>query len=77
VSGRARFIKPSVKEPGMIVRDCRLDLGLLQSEVAELSGTAQSAISRMECGSISPTFATVERVLHSMGYELLVGARRK
>ena len=39
----------------------RLEAGLTQAEVAERAGTTQSAIARLEGGSVSPTVETLRK----------------
>lgn len=54
-------------EPGRTIRDRRLARGLTQAQLALRAGTTQTALSRLERGEISPTFATIERLLFVMG----------
>lgn len=48
----------------------RLEKGLSQKDLADLIGTKQSAISRLENGSYNPTVEFLNRVAHSLGKEL-------
>lgn len=48
----------------------RLEKGLSQRDLADLIGTKQSAISRLENGSYNPTVEFLNRVAHSLGKEL-------
>jgi transcriptional regulator with XRE-family HTH domain len=50
----------------------RAESGLTQAEVAELVGTTQSAIARLESGSgkHSPSVATLQRYAQALGYRL-------
>lgn len=50
----------------------RRDLGLTQAELAERAGTSQATIAQYESGKKSPTFATLERLVASLGLELFV-----
>lgn len=43
---------------------------LSQAGLAELIGTAQSAISQIETGATSPTLATLSRYAHEVGMEV-------
>lgn len=52
---------------GSIVRSARKRRGLSQRELAELTGTTQSAISRLEKGSSVPSFDRVVALVESMG----------
>ena len=44
--------------------------GLAQSELADRAGTSQPAIARLERGQVSPTLATLERLVGAAGFEL-------
>ncbi len=46
---------------------------LSQAELAEKAGTSQSAISAIESGRISPTVATLVRLIEACGLELRAG----
>ncbi len=50
----------------------RLERGLTQKELAEIVGTKQSAISRLESGSYNPSFEFLSKVAHALGKELHV-----
>ena len=54
-------------DPGRLIREHRLAHGLTQAQLALRAGTTQTALSRLERGALSPTFATVERILFVMG----------
>jgi transcriptional regulator with XRE-family HTH domain len=54
-------------EPGRIVRDRRIAHGLTQAQLALRAGTTQTAVSRLERGELSPTVATVQRLLSVLG----------
>ena len=53
----------------------RAKLGLSQRELAELTGTTQSAIARLESGSRAPRLDTLLRVAGALGCELDVRLR--
>jgi transcriptional regulator with XRE-family HTH domain len=53
-----------------LVRHCRRAAGLTQQQLAIRAGTTRSAISRLEGGHVSPTIATLERLLLCLGYRL-------
>lgn len=63
--------------PGRLVRGAREAAGLSQTQLARRSHTAQSAVSRVERGHISPSVATLERLLEAAGFELILVASRK
>lgn len=60
--------------PGALVRRCRLQSGLTQEQLAVRAGTTKTAISRLECGRVSPAFETLERVLLSLGHRAELSA---
>lgn len=53
-----------------LVREARKRAGLTQRELAELAGTTQSSIARLESGRTSPTFDTVLRLVRLCGMDL-------
>ena len=58
------------------VRERRFELELTQQEVAERAGTAHSYISKLESGEHLPTIPVLQRILHVLGEELLMGIER-
>jgi transcriptional regulator with XRE-family HTH domain len=62
--------------PGELVRSTRERLGLSQRRLALRAGTTQAAVSRIERGVVSPTFATLRHLLLAMGEEPELSARR-
>lgn len=50
----------------------RLEAGLTQAEVAARAGTTQSAIARLEGGSVSPTVETLRKYAKAVGKRLKV-----
>lgn len=61
---------------GRVLRERRVANGLSQARLARRAGTTQAAISRIERGAVSPTTATLDRLLSVMGEELEVVVRR-
>src|SRR5271167_4409122 len=59
-------------DAGEILREARRERGLDQAQLARRAGTTQTYISRIERGSVSPTWRTLERLLHAMGRRLVV-----
>ena len=57
-------------EDGELIRQCRLDAGLTQAELARRLDTTQSAVARWESGKVSPTLANLRRILSTCGWEL-------
>ena len=51
--------------------------GLSQQELAELTGTTQSAIARLESGGRPPRIDTLLRIAEALDCELLVELRRR
>jgi transcriptional regulator with XRE-family HTH domain len=62
--------------PAELVRSTRERLGLSQRQLALRAGTTQAAVSRVERGIVSPTFATLRGLLLAMGEEPELSARR-
>jgi predicted transcriptional regulator len=54
------------------VADRRQDLGLSQRELAELTGTTQSAIARLEAGGRPPRIDTLLRIADALDCDLMV-----
>jgi transcriptional regulator with XRE-family HTH domain len=57
------------------VSDRRRALGLSQAELAELTGTTQSAIARLESGGRPPRIDTLMRIANALDCELRVELR--
>jgi len=57
------------------VADRRRALGLSQQELAELTGTTQSAIARLESGGRPPRIDTLLRIANALDAELMVELR--
>jgi ribosome-binding protein aMBF1 (putative translation factor) len=57
------------------VADRRRELGLSQAELAEICGTTQSAIARLESGGRPPRIDTLLRLAHALDCELAVELR--
>jgi transcriptional regulator with XRE-family HTH domain len=55
-----------------LIRTTREAAGLRQVDLAARCHTAQSAISRLESGHVSPTVETLERILRAAGAELIL-----
>jgi DNA-binding XRE family transcriptional regulator len=53
----------------------RVELGLSQRELAELTGTTQSAIARLEAGGRPPRIDTLLRIANALDCELIVELR--
>lgn len=62
---------PGVK-CGALLRQARKRHGLDQAQLAQRVGTSQSAISRIERDVVSPTLATLKRLLDALGEGLVV-----
>ncbi len=50
----------------------RISQGLSQKELAEIVGTKQSAISRLESGEYNPSIEFLSKVAHALGKELYI-----
>jgi transcriptional regulator with XRE-family HTH domain len=53
-----------------LVREARRRAGLTQQELAERTGTTQSAIARLESGRTSPSFDLVLKLIKAAGFRL-------
>jgi transcriptional regulator with XRE-family HTH domain len=65
-----------IEYPAQLVRSTRQRLGLSQRRLALRAGTTQAAVSRIERGLVSPTFATLRELMLAMGEEPVLSARR-
>lgn len=63
-------------DSGGLIRERRLAHGLTQAQLALRAGTTQTALSRLERGELSPTVATLERILLVLGETLELGTSR-
>ena len=54
-----------------LLRTARSRAGLSQRALAAAAGTSQSAVAAIEAGRKQPTVATLERLLHAAGTELV------
>ena len=61
---------------GQFLRATRERHGVSQSQLARRAGTSQAFVSKVERGDVSPTADTLERLLQSMGEQLVLDARR-
>src|SRR2546425_9021716 len=59
-----------------LLREVRRQHGLTQGQLAARARTSQAAISRIERGTVSPTVATLARLLDLMGEQLILDAKR-
>jgi transcriptional regulator with XRE-family HTH domain len=59
------------------VAERRKELNLSQKELAELTGTTQSAIARLESGGRPPRIDTLLRISEALDCELIVELRRR
>lgn len=57
-------------EAGHLVREAREHGHLTQGQLAARAGTAQSAVSRIETGKVSPTVRTLAHLIDLAGGEL-------
>jgi len=59
-------------EPAYQVARLRLERGLTQKELAELVGTQQSSIARLESGKTRPTLSFLQRIAKALRAQLVV-----
>jgi len=57
---------------GELVSEARKRARLTQAQLAELAGTTQSAIARLESGRTAPSLEQVERLMRLCGFQLIV-----
>jgi transcriptional regulator with XRE-family HTH domain len=57
-------------DAGLLIRDLRRRHGLTQHALARLAGTSQTQLSRIERCTVSPSVATVARLLAAVGERL-------
>lgn len=57
---------------GIMVVEARILLGLTQSKLAELAGTKQANISRLENGDHLPSLSMLERVANALKARLVI-----
>jgi predicted transcriptional regulator len=60
---------------GRVLRELRQRAGLSQRELAEMIGTTQSAIARMEAGVAAPKFCTLEKLAEALNRDFHVHVR--
>ena len=66
---RIRIIEPEYQAI-LALYETRIDLGMTQKELSELSGVRQSNISRIERGTCSPSIRTISALALAMGKKL-------
>lgn len=57
-------------EIGIKITQLREKEGLTQKELAEMIGSSQQVIQRIEVGRRSPRFEGVEKIVNAMGYKI-------
>lgn len=57
---------------GQLIREARRRAGLTQAELADRTGTTQSAIARWEANKVSPSVEKLTEVLRACGLDLQV-----
>jgi transcriptional regulator with XRE-family HTH domain len=62
-------------DAGALLRQRRLHYGLDQRTLAFRASTSQSHVARIESGEVSPSFATLTRLLAAMGEGLDLASR--
>jgi transcriptional regulator with XRE-family HTH domain len=59
-------------EPAYQVTRLRIMRGLTQKQLADLVGTKQSSIARLESGRTQPTVSFLRRIVHALGGQLFI-----
>jgi transcriptional regulator with XRE-family HTH domain len=67
-------LEPEFQVAREVIR-LRLEKGLTQEELAELVGTKQSGISRLENASVKPTFGFLQKVAEALGVRIEIHLR--
>jgi transcriptional regulator with XRE-family HTH domain len=62
----------NVRTLGVRLARQRLEAGLTQAELAGLMGTTQSALSRVESGTVVPTLDMIDRYARALGRPLTI-----
>lgn len=52
--------------------ETRLDKGLTQKALAKKMGTKQSAIARLEAGTVNPSLEFLEKITQALGSKLII-----
>jgi transcriptional regulator with XRE-family HTH domain len=68
----AKELRYSGPTPGQLLREARRRHGVSQKSLAARAGTAQSAISRIESGRVSPSIDTLWELLYLLGEDLVL-----
>jgi transcriptional regulator with XRE-family HTH domain len=55
---------------GELVREARVRAGLSLRELAKRAGTSHATLRRYETGEVSPSAATLERIVRAAGFDL-------
>jgi transcriptional regulator with XRE-family HTH domain len=63
-----------VKTPGELLKEARGRHGVSQKQLAMRASTTQSAISRIERDTVSPSVETLRELLYLLGEDLTLGA---
>lgn len=66
---KTRIIEPEFQAI-LALYETRIDSGISQKQLSELSGIRQSNISRIETGRCSPTIHTLSQLAYAMGKKL-------
>ncbi len=59
------------------VRKLREKAGLSQKELADLIGSTQPSVARLEAGGVNPNVGTLERIADALGSELTVAFKSR
>lgn len=65
------LLEPAYEITREVIR-LRIEKGLTQKQLAELVGTKQSAISRLENGSYNPSIEFLSKIAHALGKEVKI-----
>ncbi len=71
VSEEYEKLKPRYQLISQLI-EARVNKGLTQEQLAKKVGTKQSAIARLESGTINPTIAFLQKVAEAVESELII-----
>lgn len=64
-----------MEELSTLIRQRRTELGLIQQELADLSGVGLNTVVALETGRGNPSLKTLRAILDTLGLELTVRSR--
>ncbi len=65
-----------VKDIGSVLKQRRKELGINQSDLAEIAGISINTLYKIERGQTNPTLEVLEKILDVLGLELKLELRK-